>query len=186
MRGEARAPAADRRREGGGEEPAEAGPSRARAFRAPPPRSAPGSLPWDPAAPLGFDLGLCPRDWRTAGGREPPRPSVNRSPAPVYGSSTLCQQKPRLLQVLKRPRSLAGDSSAYYWQKPGLHSGQSRRRLAFCQLWPRLWALRLPSVTAGSRETPLVIMSSIWWQYYPKPHPIRREPHPLSIEAPPS
>lgn len=122
---------------GGGEEPAEAGPSRARTLRAPPPRSAPGSLPWDPAAPLGFDPGLCPQDWRTAGGREPPRPSVNRSPAPVYGSSTLCQQKPRLPQVLKRPRPLAGDSSACYWQKPGLHSGQSRRHLAFCQLWPR-------------------------------------------------
>lgn len=47
----------------GGKEPAEAGPSRARAVRAPPPRSAPGSPLPDPAAPLGFDPGLFPLDW---------------------------------------------------------------------------------------------------------------------------
>ncbi|XP_032171902.1 proline-rich proteoglycan 2-like [Mustela erminea] len=47
----------------GGKEPAEAGPSRARAVRAPPPRSAPGSPLPDPAAPLGFDPGLYPLDW---------------------------------------------------------------------------------------------------------------------------
>lgn len=89
----------------GGGRAGRAGPP-ARAPSARPHRSAPGSLPWDPAAPLGFYPGLCPQDWRTAGGREPPAPSVNRSPAPVYGSSTLCQQKPRLPQVLKRPRPL--------------------------------------------------------------------------------
>lgn len=64
VRGEARAPAADRGR-GGRKEPAEAGPSRTRAVRAPPPRSAPGSPLTDPAAPLGFDPGLYPQDWRT-------------------------------------------------------------------------------------------------------------------------
>lgn len=49
----------------GGKEPAEAGPSRARAVRAPPPRSAPGSPLPDPAAPSGFDPSLYPLDWRT-------------------------------------------------------------------------------------------------------------------------
>lgn len=56
-------------------------------------------LPWGPTRP---SAGLC----LTAGDREPSRPSVNRSPAQVYGSPALCQQKPRLLQVSKWPRPL--------------------------------------------------------------------------------
>lgn len=76
------------------EVPAEAGPARARALCAPPPRCAPGSPLPDPAAPVGFDPGLYPLNWRTAGGKELPRPAVNRSPASVYGGPAPINRSP--------------------------------------------------------------------------------------------
>ncbi|CAD7693908.1 unnamed protein product [Nyctereutes procyonoides] len=90
-RGEARAPAADRGGEGG-KQPAEAGPSRAHAVPArphPAPRRALGSrtprLPWGPTPASTLRIGAL-------GGRAPPRPSVNRSPAP-------CPRWPRPLRL---------------------------------------------------------------------------------------
>lgn len=139
VRGEARAPAADRGRERGEgkSRPRRRPPTCARA-RAPSARPHPAQrlalhsrtllLPWGSTRP---SAGLC----LTAGGREPSRPSVNRSPAQVYGSPALCQQKPRLLQVSKWPRPL-----------PVIAPPATGRSLVFTQVNPE--GTR-PSVSCG-------------------------------------
>lgn len=89
--GEARRAAAEGgRRRGAGR--GRASP-RARPLRAPTPLRARLSAPGPGCSP-----GLRPRplrpDWRRAGGREPPRPSINRSPAHVCRSPASVNRSP--------------------------------------------------------------------------------------------
>lgn len=98
--GQARAPAADPGRERGRGRAGRGGAlPRARALRAPPPRSAPRFPLADPASPLGFDPGLHPR---IGAGRE-----VGGRPAPL---STEAPPFPSL----EAATPLAGVSSARY------------------------------------------------------------------------
>ena len=109
------------------EEPAEAGPARARALCAPPPRSAPGSQLPDLAAPLGLDPGLyAPIGVELEVGSRPAPLSTEAPPMPAEALPPLTEAPPS--PDRKVVLSLASDSSALYPSKPGLHTGLSGKQ----------------------------------------------------------
>lgn len=151
---------------------------RARLLHAPTPHRSWLSTP-RPCSSFGVRPGPLPPGLAHRGRREPPRPSVNRSPAPACGGPAPVNRSPPSPGLGTVP-PLASDSSALYLQKPSFHSGLSRRQPPFCQLWPRP-----PSAPPSYCHCQIVRNAPS----HHKPHPLVADlskPRPLSAEAPPA